>query len=41
MKNLRLIYQVRHIVECNGSEEVLKRVDCEIGILFYKLKCNH
>ena len=39
-QKIKLLHQVRHIVECNGSEDVLKRVDYDLDSLFYRKKWN-
>ena len=37
---LRQLIMVRHIVEANGSEKVLARVDYDIDMLIHKLHWN-
>jgi hypothetical protein len=39
-QKVRLLHQVRHIVECNGSDEVLERVDYDLDTIFRKKKWN-
>jgi hypothetical protein len=39
-QKIKLLHQVRHIVECNGSEDVLKRVDYDLDFLFQRKKWN-
>ena len=39
-QKIKLLHQVRHIVECNGSEDVLKRVDYDLDFLFNSKKWN-
>ena len=36
----QLIYQIRHIAECNGSDEVLERVDYDLESLYRRKKWN-
>ncbi len=39
-QKVKLLYQVRHIVECNGSDDVLKRVDYDLDLIFHRKKWN-
>ncbi len=39
-QRIELLNQVRYIVESNGSEEVLDRVDYDLDLLTRKLKWN-
>ncbi len=36
----QLLYQIRHIVECNGSDEVLERVDYDLESLYRRKVWN-
>lgn len=36
----QLLFQIRHIVECNGSAEVLDRVDYDLDLLYRKKRWN-
>jgi hypothetical protein len=39
-QKIKVLHQVRHIVESNGSEDVLKRVDYDLDFLFHRKKWN-
>ena len=39
-QKVKLLHQIRHIVECNGFDEVLERVDYDLDILDRKKKWN-
>ena len=36
----QLLYQIRHIVECNGSDDVLERVDYDLESLYRRKGWN-